>query len=52
MNAKGTGTSNLTAAMILLALAGSAGPAGAQSRPVVEKLEKSAQGFGSPSGMV
>ena len=38
MSAKGTRTSNLTAAVILLALAGSAGPAGAQARPAADSV--------------
>ena len=58
MNATGTRAWSLTAALSLLALAGSAAPAGAreveqrakvagaESRPAGEKLEKSAQGFG------
>jgi hypothetical protein len=57
MSAKGTRTSNLTAAVILLALAGSAGPAGAQARPtadsvadgarkIVQSVRETAQGIG------
>jgi hypothetical protein len=57
MSAKGTRTSNLTAAVILLALAGSAGPAGAQARPtadsvadgarkIVQSVQETAQGIG------
>jgi hypothetical protein len=57
MSAKGTRTSNLTAAVILLALAGSAGPAGAQARPaadsvadgarkIVQSVQETAKGIG------
>jgi len=74
MGANGARACSLTVAVILLALAGSVGLAGAQARPAVdsvaegarkeqrakaasaesragEKLEKSARGLASPSGM-
>jgi hypothetical protein len=57
MSAKRTRTSTLTAAVILLALAGSAGPAGAQARPaadsvadgarkIVQSVQETAKGIG------
>ena len=42
MNATGTRTGQLTAAVILLALAGSAGPAGAQARPAADSVAEGA----------
>jgi hypothetical protein len=58
MGATGTVTSSLTAAVILLALAGSAGSAGAQARPaadsvadgarkVVQSVQETAKGIGN-----
>ena len=57
MSANWTRTANLTAAVILLALAGSAGPAGAQARPaadsvadgagkIVQSVQETAKGIG------